>query len=1139
MTATHSHSVLTPPLPAAAVSWTGLRGPAASLAVARLAQQHTRLIVALAANEQHAYRLEQELRFFLGELPLVHLPDSEVLPYDQFSAHQEILSQRLSALHRLPQMRRGVLLTTADQLMRRLPPRGWLAGRAFDIKLGDKLDPQRFREQLIAAGYQSVSEVQAQGEFAVRGALLDLFPMGAPDAYRIDLFDDEIETIRTFDPETQRSEDKVGQIRLLPAREFPTDRDGIETFRKRYREYFPGDPSRSRIYAEVSKGLMPGGIESWLPLFFSKGTSMLTDYLPPDAVLVALDELERALDEDWQQIGERHERYSGDLERPLMKPEELFVAPAAVMKELGHFARATVGGTLEPRFGFAIGEPRNGADGVRAQLAGLDADEKLLFVAESAGRREALLGFLRPLGILPREHANWDEFVGDGKRFGITLGPLQEGFRLDADKLTLISEAQVFGQRAPAAEVRRKNRIRDPETVLRDLSEISQGSPVVHVQHGVGRYVGLVTLDAGGIETEYLVLEYAGGDKLYVPVTSLNLIHRYAGTEPEHAPLHGLGSDRWAKAQTKAREKAHDVAAELLQIQARRAAKPGMSLEFDEDDYARFADGFPFTSTPDQQKAIDAVLDDMRSDKTMDRVVCGDVGFGKTEVALRAAFVAARSGRQVCMLAPTTLLVEQHAKNFADRFADFPIRIASLSRLRTSKEQNQTLKELSDGKVDIVIGTHRLLQDDIRFKDLGLVVVDEEHRFGVRHKERLKNLRAEVDLLTLTATPIPRTLNMSLAGLRDLSIIATPPPSRVAIKTFVSEWSNALVYEACLRELKRGGQIYFLHNEVKDIEHFARKVQELVPEGRVRFAHGQMRERELEQVMLDFYHQRFNILVCTTIIESGIDVPSANTILIDRAEHLGLAQLHQLRGRVGRSHHRGYAYFLVPSKRALSADAQKRLDAIETLGDLGSGFALATHDLEIRGAGELLGQDQSGQIEEVGFTMYAELLARAVKAIQRGKLDDAPFGSSSCEIDLGVASLIPDSYVPDVHARLTLYKRIAEAADEATLHELKVEMIDRFGLLPPPAERLFDAAELRTTAQKLGITRLRAGGRSITIEFDDKPNIEPIRLIKLIQTQPRTYKLEGQKRLHCYGNFEAPEARVPAATLLLTTLGPV
>ncbi|WP_093286032.1 transcription-repair coupling factor [Solimonas aquatica] len=1131
------HSLLTPPLPEGSVSWLLPAAGSGALALARLAAQSGQLVVALAADEQHAYHLEHELRFFLGSLPLVHLPDSEVLPYEQFSPHQEILSQRLSALHRLPQMQSGVLLTTADQLLRRLPPRDWLAGRAFDIRVGDRLDLAAFRQRLVAAGYQSVSEVQAHGEFAVRGALLDLYPMGAEAAYRIDLFDEEIETIRTFDPETQRSEEKVQAIRLLPAREFPTDREGIETFRRRYREYFPGDPSRSRIYSEVSKNLMPGGIESWLPLFYAEPCATLADYLPDSALLLALDDLEKALDEDWQQISERYERYSGDIERPLLKPEDLFHTPAAALKSLARHPRATVGGSLEPRLRFAVSAASaKGAEAVRTQLAALPAEEKVLFVAESAGRREALLGFLKPLGIQPREHASWQDFLDQKRRYGIVLGPLQEGFRLDDAGISLIAETQVFGLRAPAEQSRKRARIRDPETVLRDLSTLSIGSPVVHVEHGVGRYCGLTTLDAGGIQSEYLLLEYAGGDKLYVPVTSLNLIHRYTGSEPEQAPLHNLGSERWAKAQARAREKAHDVAAELLQVQARRAAKPGMALEFDEADYARFCEGFAFTPTPDQQKAIDAVLADLRADKTMDRVVCGDVGFGKTEVALRAAFVAARGGRQVCMLAPTTLLVEQHAKNFADRFSGFPIRVASLSRLRSSKEQNQVLRELTEGKLDVVIGTHRLLQEDVRFKNLGLVIVDEEHRFGVRHKERLKNLRAEVDLLTLTATPIPRTLNMSLAGLRELSIIATPPPSRVAIKTFVSEWNNALVYEACLREIKRGGQVYFLHNEVKDIENFARSMQELVPEGRVRFAHGQMRERELEQVMLDFYHQRFNILVCTTIIESGIDVPSANTILIDRADQLGLAQLHQLRGRVGRSHHRGYAYFLIPARRSLSVEAEKRLDAIETLGDLGSGFALATHDLEIRGAGELLGEDQSGQIEEVGFTLYAELLARAVKAIQTGKLDDAPFGAQACEVDLGVACLIPADYIPDVHARLTLYKRISEAADETSLHELKVEMIDRFGLLPEAAERLFDVSALRNAGQVLGIRKIRAGGRSITLDFAAKPNLDPMRLIKLIQTQPKVYKLEGQQRLHCYGNFEDAAVRLPRLRELLATL---
>jgi transcription-repair coupling factor (superfamily II helicase) len=1101
---------------------------AAALAVARRAQAHAGLVVALVDNEQHAYRLEAELRFFLpSSLPLVHLPDSEVLPYDPFSPHQEILSERIAALHRLPQMARGVLLTTVDQLIQRLPPRQWLDSRAFQLAAGETLDPLAFRARLVAAGYQSVSEVQTQGEFAVRGALIDLFPMGSADAYRIDLFDDEIDSIRRFDPETQRSTDKVEAVRLLPAREFPTDRDGIETFRRRYRETFPGDPSRSRIYAEVSKGLMPGGIESWLPLFFTE-TASLADYLPAHAQVLALDEPAAALAEDWRQIEERYERYRGDIERPLLAPAELYLPPAEALAALARITRIDAGIDAEPL--------ADGADAVRAEL---DAQGgRVLFVAESPGRREALLAWLKPLGLAPREYADWNTALVDTqRRYGIVLGPLSRGFRLPAEQTSVIAEAQVFGLHAPSQSTpRRRSKLRDPDTILRDLSSLVAGAPVVHVEHGVGRYLGLQKLDAGGIETEYLVLEYAKGDKLYVPVGSLNLIHRYTGGESETAPLHGLGSDRWAKAQAKAREKAHDVAAELLQIQARRLAKQGASITASEDDYRQFCAGFPFAPTPDQQTAIDAVLADLAAERPMDRVVCGDVGFGKTEVALRAAFVAARAGRQVCVLAPTTLLVEQHAKNFADRFADFPIRVAALSRLRSTREQNELLKQLADGRLDVVIGTHRLLQEDVRFARLGLVVIDEEHRFGVRHKERMKNLRAEVDVLTLTATPIPRTLNMGLAGLRELSIIATPPASRLAIKTQVSEWSNAQVQEACLRELRRGGQVYILHNEVRDIEHFARSIQELVPEGSVRFAHGQMRERELEQVMLDFYHQRYNILVCSTIIESGIDVPSANTIIIDRADKLGLAQLHQLRGRVGRSHHRGYAYLMVPSRRALNADAQKRLEAIETLGDLGSGFALATHDLEIRGAGELLGAEQSGQIEEIGFTMYAELLARAVKAIRTGKLDDAPLGQAACEIDLGVASLIPDNYIPDVHTRLTLYKRVAEAGSDDEMRELKVEMIDRFGLLPPAAERLFEAAELRVRAQQLGLTRVRAGSRTLTLDFGPQPRLDPARLIKLIQAQPKVYKLEGQARLHCHGDFEAVESRAPRAQELLATL---
>jgi len=1114
-----------------------------ALAIAEAAARHAGLVVAVTAGEQHAYRLEEDLHFFLGgQLSVTHFPDTETLPYDPFSPHQEILSDRLAALYRLPGLSRGVLVVTAGTLLERLPPRAWLDGRMLLLKAGDRLPPHAFRERLVAAGYQSVSEVQTQGEFAVRGALIDVFPMGSAEAFRLDLFDDEVESIRRFDPETQRSTDKVAEIRLLPAREFPTDKEGIDTFRRRYREYFPGDPARSRIYAEVSKALMPGGIEAYLPLFFSDGgdgTATLFDYLPDGSLLIEADDVGAALTAEWKKIEERYERYSGNLERPLMRPGDLFMEPARAQARLAAYATVAIDGAADP----GVELLPAGADNMRTFLAA--SPDRVLFVAESAGRREALLDWLKPLGLQSRVHESWPAFAGDHNRYGITLGPLQDSFRIASAGIALIAEAQVFGQRAPAA-VRKRGKIRDPETILRDLNDLQPGAPVVHVEHGVGRYRGLQKLDAGGVEAEYLVLEYADGDKLYVPVASLNLIHRYTGAESEAAPLHSLGSERWSKARSRARERAADVAAELLQVQARRAAKAGTPLSFDQADYARFCEGFPFQCTPDQQKAIDAVLADLAGSKPMDRVVCGDVGFGKTEVALRACFTAARAGKQVCVLAPTTLLVQQHEKNFRDRFAQYedaqasagrPLRIDGLSRMRTAKEQAALLEDLREGKIDIVIGTHRLLQDDVRFKDLGLVVVDEEHRFGVRHKERLKNLRAEVHLLTLTATPIPRTLNMSLAGLRDLSIIATPPASRLAIRTFVAEWDTALVYEACLRELRRGGQVYVLHNEVRSIERFAADLQKLVPEGRVRFAHGQMRERELEQVMLDFYHGRFNILVCTTIIESGIDVPTANTILIDRADHLGLAQLHQLRGRVGRSHHRAYAYLLVPSKRALSPDAEKRLDAIEKLGELGSGFVLATHDLEIRGAGELLGENQSGQIEEVGFTLYAELLADAVRALRSGRIDDAPFGQAACEVDLGVSALIPESYVPDVHTRLVLYKRIAETHEEAALDELKVEMIDRFGLLPPQAEYLFETARLRQQGEQLGLVKIRVGAKSATLDFGPQPKLEPIKLIKLIQGQPKVYKLEGQKRLNINAReFEDPKARQPGISALLARL---
>jgi len=1133
-----------PALPAGAgahARWSGLPGAATTLTIAEVAQRHQGLVVAVVANEQQAYRLEEELRFFLGATqPVIHFPDTESLPYDPISPHQEILSDRLAALYRLPQQKRGVLIITTSALIERLPPRTWLDGRVLMLKIGDRLDPHGFRDRLVAAGYQSVSEVQTQGEFAVRGAVIDVFPMGSQAAFRLDLFDDEIETIRAFDPETQRSTEKVTEIRLLPAREFPTDKEGIENFRRRYREYFTGDPSRSRIYVDVSSGLMPAGIEAYLPLFFGD-TATLFDYLPAGSLLIETADVDGALAAEWRQIEERFERYSGNIERPLMKPADLFLRVDTAIERVRQYATVTVvaGTANNGAVDCGVVTLSSGADAIRRHLE--TSGDRVLFVAESPGRREVVLDWLKPLGLQARPHESWDAFAADRNRYGIVLGPLQDSIRLPS-AISIVSEAQLFGNRAPVT-LRKRGKVRDPETILRDLNDLKPGAPVVHIEHGVGRYLGLQKLDAGGIEAEYLVLEYAEGDKLYVPVASLNQIHRFTGADPESAPLHSLGSDRWGKAQARARERAADVAAELLSIQARRSAKPGVSLRADEADFARFCEGFPFQTTPDQQKAIDAVLEDLAASRPTDRVVCGDVGFGKTEVALRACFVAARAGKQVCVLAPTTLLVQQHEKNFRDRFADWPVRIAGLSRMRSTKEQAAMLDELASGKLDIVIGTHRLLQDDVRFKDIGLVIVDEEHRFGVRHKEKLKNLRAEVHLLTLTATPIPRTLNMSLAGLRDLSIIATPPTSRLAIRTTVGEWDSAIVHEACLRELKRGGQIYILHNEVRDIERFAGDVQKLVPEARVRIAHGQMRERELEQVMLDFYHARFNILVCTTIIESGIDVPTANTIIINRADQLGLAQLHQLRGRVGRSHHRAYAYLMVPSRRALSPDAEKRLEAIEQLGELGSGFTLATHDLEIRGAGELLGDQQSGQIGEIGFTLYAEMLADAVRALKAGKLDDAPFdvrsGRGACEVDLGVSALIPDSYVPDVHTRLVLYKRLSETHSEDELSDLKAEMIDRFGALPDQAERLFEAARLRQHGEALGIVKIRCGAKTAALDFGPQPRIEPIKLIKLIQAQPKVYKLEGQQRLHITAqDFESAAKRAPLLARLLATLSP-
>ncbi len=1139
------HNPLSPPTIKAGQRqhWQGLAGCASALTLVNLAATHDGLTVAVVADEHGAYRLQDELAFFAGEeLTVRHFPDWETLPYDVFSPHADIISERLALLHALPRMGRGILIVAADTLLQPLPPAEFVDARALVLNVGDTLDPIALRERLEAAGYASVSEVHAHGEFALRGAVMDLFPMGSATPYRLDLFDDEIETIRGFDPDTQRSTGKLDAIRLLPAREYPLDDEAIKAFRQRYRQRFSGDPAASIIYRDVSRGVPPGGIESYLPLFFEH-TAQLFDYLPDSAVIAELGDVEAALATAWSTVESRYEQRSVDPDRPLLAPEKAFVPKAVLMDALAQRGAVAFNASDDAVDTFFDAEPVPPLTGADSDATGRalraffdDFDGRILITGDSAGRREALRDWLTAMGMAPARSESWADFVTHNKAIAVTSATLEAGCVLRQAGLAIITESQLTGSRPPAKKRRRV--VRDPETAIRELTDLAPGAPVVHQDNGVGRYRGLQRLPAGGVENEFVTIEYAGGDLLYVPVGSLHLVHRFTGADADSAPLHKLGSDRWAKVRKKAAERARDVAAELLEIQAKRAAREGISLTVDPDEYRRFASGFPFTETPDQARAIDEVLADLAKPNPMDRVVSGDVGFGKTEVALRSAFVAAAGGHQVCILVPTTLLAQQHYQSFADRFADWPIRVAALSRLRTGKQRDQMLREMEDGKLDIVIGTHRLLQKDIKFTRLGLLIVDEEHRFGVRHKERIKSLRAQVDLLTLTATPIPRTLNMSLAGLRDLSIIATPPESRLAIQTFVSRDDSALIQEACRREMRRGGQIYYLHNKVRDIERKARELAEIVPEARVRIAHGQMHERELEAVMLDFYHRRFDILLCTTIVESGIDVPSANTIVVDRADTFGLAQLHQLRGRVGRSHHRAYAYLLTPPASSMTPDAQKRLDALASLDDLGAGFALATHDLEIRGAGELLGEGQSGQIQEVGFDLYRQMLDRSVAAYKRGEEPepDADLASAT-EIELGATALLPEDYIPDVHMRLVLYKRISAARDAAELRALKVELIDRFGLLPKATETLFAATAIKLTAHPLGIAKIEAGPDVGRLHFARRSRIDPAKLITLVQADSKAYRLEGDARLVFFRDMPDTPKRIDTIETLLRKLG--
>ena len=1128
--------------------WGELHGCGDSLVLAESAKTDRRLFLVVTPDMQTMLRLEHELRFFFGDkLPVLQFPDWETLPYDVFSPLPEIISQRIKTLAQLPTIHRGILVATAATLMQKLAPRTHILANSVIMAVGGILKMDATRKRLESVGYQCVTQVMQHGEFAIRGAILDLFPMGCGVPYRIELFDEEIESIRTFDPETQRSKGKVDSINLFPAREFPFDEDTIKQFRRRYRTQFPDFPTNNALYQDISKGIAPSGVEYYLPLFV-ESTETLFDYLPKDTVFVLHGQVENAVAGFFEETQSRYLLRKGNIDRPALPVDTLYLSTDEFHNRLKQYPKILIDSTIAdnapfPSINFACQPlPKLAFDTKQKQPAQalrdfLEAFQgKCLFVAETAGHREAMMDDLGKYSIKPRLIETWQAFTEAENELCLLVAPLDHGLWLTDPPLAIITETQLSGEKVQQRR-RRKVVERDLGTLMRNLEELAMGSAVVHQEHGVGRFLGLQRLTVGGTDAEFLALEYANADKLYVPVSSLHLVSRYSGAGEEGAPLHKLGNEQWGKLKRKAMERARDVAAELLDIYAKREAKKGYAFQTLTDDYAAFSSGFPFEETPDQENAINDVIKDMSSKQPMDRVVCGDVGFGKTEVAMRAAFIAAHNGKQTAVLVPTTLLAQQHFQNFRDRFAEWPIRIEVMSRFVGKKQQEQFAEAVEEGKIDILIGTHKLLQKDIKFKNLGLVIIDEEHRFGVAQKEHFKKLRSELDFLTLTATPIPRTLNMALGGLRDISIIATPPPNRHAIQTFVSEWADSLIQEAILREIKRGGQVYFLHNKIETMDKTQRELERLIPMARIQHAHGQMPERELERIMLDFYHQRFNVLLATTIIESGIDVPSANTIIINRADKLGLAQLHQLRGRVGRSHHRAYAYLIVPPKTLMTHDAVKRLEAIEASGELGAGFLISSHDMEIRGAGELLGDEQSGEIHEIGFSLYSELLERAVKALKSGKQPelDAPMDMGP-EIDLQCPALIPDDYLFDVHSRLVLYKRIASAKNEEDIRALQVEMIDRFGLLPPPTKTLFAITSLKLLAEPLGIRKIEVAATGGRIVFKPKPDIDPMQIILLIQQQPKTYKLDGPDKLRFTLAFTTPESKIEFVTGLLEKL---
>ena len=1129
------------------------------------------LKIVFTPDAESALRLQTAWQFFRPADNALFLPDWETLPYERFSPHQDLVSERLSVLWQLKNGLADALFVPVATAMQRLAPAPFLLGRTFWLKTGQRLDIAALRQNLVEAGYSAVSNVVAGGEFAVRGGIVDLFPTGSDTPYRIDLFDDEIDSIKTFDPDSQRTIAPVSEIRLLPAHEFPTDDAAQKIFRSRFREEVNGNPNDAAVYKAVSGGQFGAGVEYYLPLFFEDGCATLFDYLGADALAVCVGDVHTEARRFEAEVKSRFQMAQGDATYPPLPPQHLYLAADQFSGCLKGYPQ------ILPELGGAAFALPNVAVNRQAEqpLQALQDfqtafDGRILLTAESAGRRETMLGFFAQHGLKPKSVDGWQAFLESCEKLCITVTPLAYGFRLGqpengvdnvgwvatqhsaetenvgsrpnlpadtpSENLALITESDLYQYVAKSrSSTRRKKHAAVSDGLLRDLAEISIGDPVVHEEHGIGRYMGLVTMDLGGEAQEMMLLEYAGEAQLYVPVSQLHLISRYSGAAHENVQLHKLGSAAWSKAKRKAAEKARDTAAELLNLYARRAAQEGHKFQFDEDDYRAFADGFGYEETEDQAAAIAAVIKDLTQARPMDRLVCGDVGFGKTEVALRAAFVAVMGGKQVAVLAPTTLLVEQHAQNFADRFADFPVKVAQLSRFNSSKETKAALAGMADGTVDIVIGTHKLVQDDIAFKNLGLVIIDEEHRFGVRQKEQLKKLRANVDILTLTATPIPRTLSMALEGLRDFSLITTAPSRRLAVKTFVKPFSEGSVREAVLRELKRGGQVFFLHNEVDTIENMRERLETLLPEARIGVAHGQLRERELEQVMRDFLQQRFNVLLCSTIIETGIDIPNANTIIINRADKFGLAQLHQLRGRVGRSHHQAYAYLLTPEY--ITKDAEKRLDAIAAADELGAGFTLAMQDLEIRGAGEILGEGQSGEMVQVGFTLYTEMLKQAVRDLKKGRQPDldAPLGVTT-EIKLHSPALLPEGYCPDIHERLVLYKRLATCESEGQINSIHEELVDRFGLPEQPVKTLLDSHRLRLAAKSLGITAIDASSDALTLTFGKHTSVEPADIILLMQSN-KNYRMAGADKLRVSAVMEDVDARVRTIRAVLGKLG--